>query len=148
MPHLLHFSFNAHSETLNCSVFLLFFSLHGPYIKCYLFIKLLQFAHVEAWGGGGWLCYGCNTTVIYVMKRFIYFLITTNNQEVQRSFCLRQNPCIRSFCSVLSMRKLWCSPHKQKHEVSIMIYMSNILRFKTHHLILNGCEENSFTCAL
>lgn len=42
----------------------------------------MQFAHIEAWGERGWLCYGCNTTVICVMKRIIYFLMTTNNQEV------------------------------------------------------------------
>lgn len=51
------------------------------------------------------VCYGCNTTVVFTMKRTIYFLTTSSNQEVP--------PPTESTAFVLchwncpSRRKLW-----------------------------------------
>lgn len=90
------------------------------------FNKRLQFAHVMAWDGGQ-LCFGCNTTVIFMMKRIIYFLMTSNKQEV-----LSQTESLHSLCVVwIVLPTENCDVDMQKHEDSITIFILEIFRSDT-----------------
>lgn len=129
LSHLLHFSWSAHFKTLNRLCFSR--SLHKvlPFLNpCSLHILRPE------GGGGGWLWYGCNTTVICMMKRIIYFLITSNYQEVQRcsvsgGITVYWVKCICSLNPAVIVHWENCDvvQHKQTNEDSIMISFFSFL---------------------
>lgn len=127
------------SSDLFCSIFKCHtsFMLHLVLSWSATFNKRLQFAHVMAWDRGQ-LCYGCNTTVIFMMKRTIYFLMTSNNQEVLSDRITTFNLCCWNFPSHW---KLWC----RQAEDGIPIFIIVIFRSDT------WCHVDAFfmcACAL
>lgn len=83
------------------------------------------------------LCYGCNTTVIFMMKRIIYFLMTSNNQEVL--------PLTEFTAFILchwngpSRRKLWCRQAEARRQRSDFYYRY----FPIRHVMSCGCVKDS-----
>lgn len=82
-----------------------------------------------AWDRGQ-LCYGCNTTVIFMMKRTIYFLMTSNNQEVLSYRINAFNLCCWNYPFHW---KLWC----RQAEDGIPTFINSY--FQIGHMMSCGC---------